>query len=215
MRPFRDQLAAAHEAHRVGYALRHHENNLVRLKGHVFLSMWDGPTGAPLHQWDQPNVITMDASLLMAALMKNPLEPKHGINMLAVGTGAVGSILNPDAPGKFQRQLNNEIARKSFAETTFRDSNGAKSLIRTPVVDFTTIFGEGEAVGPLNEMGLISTISDNPAVKNPNPNQAHSEAEYDPTIDTSLYDVQVNYLTFGVVTKASTSVLAITWRLQF
>jgi hypothetical protein len=185
------------------------------LQGHVYMTMWDGPSGKILTQWDRPNVITLDASLLMAALMKNPQEPKHGINMLAVGTGALGSILNPDAPGKYQRQLNNEVARKSFAETTFRDANGAKSLIRTPVVDFTTVFGEGEAVGPLNEMGLISTISKNPLTKNPNPNQAPSTADYDPTIDTSLYDVQVNYLTFGVVTKAATAVLAITWRIQF
>lgn len=177
--------------------------------------MWDSVTGASLLSWDRPNVVTLDAGLLLAALMKDSSEPKHGINMLAVGTGATGSILNPDAPANYQRQLNQEIARKPFSEVTFRDANGAKSSIRTPVVDFTTIFGEGEAVGPLNEMGLMSTISDNTGILNPNPNIALSPEDYDSTIDTSLYDTLVNYLTFGVVTKPSASILAITWRLTF
>ena len=33
------------------------------------------------------------------------MEPPHGINMLAIGTGALGAILNPDAPSKEQRRL--------------------------------------------------------------------------------------------------------------
>lgn len=201
---------------RMGMAsLYEEEPRKFPVDGHVFFKMWDSRTGKLLLDRDQKNVVTLDAGLLVAALMKDPQEPAHGINMLAVGTGALGNILEPDAPGRYQRQLNNEIFRKSFAETTFRDSNGAKSAIRTPVVDFTTIFGEGEAVGPLNEMGLMSTISNNNAVLNPNPNQAQSEAEYDPTIDTSLYDVMVNYLTFGVIVKPATSILQLTWRLTF
>lgn len=187
----------------------------LRYDGHVSMRMWDPRTGEVTFEWDHHNVVTLDAGLLLAALMKDPNEPAHGINMLAVGTGATGSILNPDAPGNYQRRLNNEIARKPFSEVTFRDANGAKSAIRTPVVDYTTIFGEGEAVGPLTEMGLVSTISDNTGTLNPNPNHALSPEEYDPTIDTSLYDVLVNYHTFGVVVKPATMILSITWRLTF
>ena len=69
-----------------------------------------------------------------------------------------------------------------------------------------------EAVGPLNEMGVISTISDNPGTRNPNPEAFPS---YTTTLDISNYDVQINYLTHGVVTKPSASVLALTWRLTF
>jgi len=186
------------------------------LKGECFLTMTDVRTGEVQIQWRCPQVVTLDASLLVAALTKDPNEPAHGINMLAVGTGALGAILNPDKPTNEQRRLNNEIARKPFSETTFRDANGAAVAIRTNVVDYTTIFGESEAVGSLNEMGVLSTISDNVAIKNPNPNFAGQGGEpYDPTIDTSEYDMLCNFLTFGVITKPATSILTITWRLSY
>jgi len=186
------------------------------LKGEFFLTMTDVRTGEVQIQWRCPQVVTLDASLLVAALTKDPNEPAHGINMLAVGTGALGAILNPDKPTNEQRRLNNEIARKPFSETTFRDANGAAVAIRTNVVDYTTIFGESEAVGSLNEMGVLSTISDNVAIKNPNPNFAGQGGEpYDPTIDTSEYDMLCNFLTFGVITKPATSILTITWRLSY
>ena len=83
-------------------------------------------------------------------------------------------------------------------------------------MDFTTIYGESEAVGPLNEMGLLSTISDNTAIINNDPNFAGEGGQpYDPTIDTSQYDMLVNYLTFAVISKPATSILTITWRLTF
>jgi len=56
------------------------------------------------------------------------------------------------------------------------------------------------------------TASLNPAVTNPINN---GPASYDPTIDVSGYDIIVNYLTFGVVTKPATAVVSITWRLTF
>jgi hypothetical protein len=195
---------------------RHEESSVLRVKGRVIVDLVDSRTHQPLHHWEKDNVVTLDASLLVAALVKDPNEPAHGINMLSVGTGALGAALNPDSPTNEQRRLNNEIARKSFAETTFRDANGAASAIRTKVVDFTTIFGESEAVGPLNEMGLLSTISDNTAEQNLNPNAAGQGGQaYDPAIDTSQYDVLCNYLTFGVISKPPTSILTITWRLTF
>ena len=100
----------------------------------------------------------------------------------------------------------------SFASTTFRNPDGVAVSYPTNVVDFTTTFGEAEAVGPLNEMGLVSTVSDNPTVLNPNPN---AYPTYDATLDITEYDVLLNYLTFSVVTKPSTAILTITWRLTF
>jgi hypothetical protein len=212
----RETLKKLGSGFKLGMGFQYQEPVGVRCKGRVMFHMVDARSGEVQLDRAQDNVVTLDASLLVAALMKDPQEPAHGINMLAVGTGALGPILNPDAPPREQRRLNNEIARKPFAETTFRDANGAASAIRTNVVDFTTIYGESEAVGPLNEMGLLSTISDNTAIINNNPNFAGQGGQaYDPAIDTSQYDMLVNYLTFAVISKPATSILTITWRLTF
>lgn len=201
---------------KLGMGVRHDETNVLRVKGQVFFEMRDAKTGELQLERVQDNVVTLDAGLLVARLCKNNQEPRHGFNMLAVGTGALGALLNPDAPSREQRRLNNEIARKPFAETTFRDGNGAAVSIPTNVVDFTTIFGESEAVGPLNEMGLLSTISDNTAVRNNNPNFAGQGGQpYDPTVDVTNYDVLCNFLCFSVVSKPATSILTVTWRITY
>jgi len=212
----RETLKKLSSGFKLGMGFQHQERLGVRCKGRVMFHMVDARTGEVQLDRAQDNVVTLDASLLVAALMKDPNEPAHGINMLAVGTGALGAILNPDAPPREQRRLNEEITRKTFSDTTFRDANGAASAIRTNVVDFTTIYGQSEAVGPLNEMGLVSSISDNEAIINNNPNFAGEGGQpYDPAIDTSQYDMLVNYLTFAVISKPATSVLTITWRLTF
>lgn len=199
---------------KLGMGFRHEDAARSVSSGHVFFEMRDARTGELQFKHEQHNVVTLDASLLVAGLCKDNQARSHGFNMLAVGTGALGSLLNPDLPPREQRRLNNEIARKPFAETTFRDANGAAVAIPTNVVDYTTIYGEGEAVGPWNEMGLLSTISDNTAIRNPNPNFAGQGGEpYDPTIDVANYDILCNYLTFAVVTKPSTSILTVTWRI--
>lgn len=213
---FRDKIKKLTSGFKMGMGLQYEEPTGIRCKGRVMFHMVDARTGEVQLDRAQDNVVTLDAGLLVAALMKDPKEPKNGINMLAVGTGALGSLLSPDAPTRNQRRLNEEIYRKPFAETTFRDANGAAVGIRTNVVDFTTVFGQAEAVGPLNEMGLVSTISNNQSIKNPNPNFAGQGGQpYDPTIDTAQYDMLVNYLTFAVVSKPATSILTITWRLTF
>jgi hypothetical protein len=79
-------------------------------------------------------------------------------------------------------------------------------------VDFTCTFDEGEAVGPLNEMGILSTISSNPLVTNPNPNSFPTR---DTTVDLTIYDILVNYLTFSVLSIPATARLSITWRITF
>lgn len=212
----REKFARLQSGFKLGMGSLHVERACMTVKGHVFFEMRDAATGELQLQHDQDNVVTLDAGLLVAALMKDPTEPAHGINMLAVGTGALGALLNPDAPSNQQRRLNNEIGRKPFAETTFRNANGTAVAFRTNVVDFTTIYGQAEAVGPLNEMGLLSTISNNTTILNNNPNFAGQGGQpYDPTVDTANYDTLVNYLTFSVISKPATSILTITWRLSF
>lgn len=132
--------------------------------------------------------------------------------MLAVGTGATGALLNPDSPDPRQRQLNAEIARKAFATVQFRNADGTASAVPTNIVDFTTIFGSGEAVGPLNEMGLVSPVSENPLVTTP---VGATFPTYSTTVDLTNFDVLVNYLSYPVISKPSTAVLTVTWRLTF
>jgi hypothetical protein len=181
-------------------------------KGMYILHMVDGKTGETLEYWETPQVITADASILAAMLFKDPSTRPLGANMLAVGTGATGALLSPDAPDPDQRKLNAELSRKPWSSTTFRDASGNAVAIPTNIVDFTATFDEAEAVGPLNEMGIVATISANPLVLNPNPNTYPTR---DVTVDLTLYDIFVNYLTFAVLSKPSTARLTITWRISF
>lgn len=181
-------------------------------KGEFFIKLVDVATGEVLHEEHKQNIITADASILAAMLFKDPTTRTLGANMLAVGTGATGSLLSPDAPDPDQRKLNAELARKPWSQTVFRDAGGNAVAIPTNIVDFTATFDESEAVGPLNEMGIMATISASPLVLNPNPNAFPTR---DVTVDLSLYDIQVNSLTFAVISKPSTARLTITWRITF
>lgn len=219
MQTFRERkLKKARSGFKLGMKMRHEEKVKMNqdggytIRGDVFFHLQDGKTKKTIEKRELKNLIVRDAGILIAALLKDPNEPAHGINMLAVGTGATGALLSPNAPDDKQRKLNAELERKAFSSTQFRDSGGGAVSIRTNIVDFTTTFAEAEAVGPLNEMSLLSTISDSPATKNPNPN---SFPTYDPTVDTSLYDICVNYLTFATLSKPSSAILTITWRLSF
>jgi hypothetical protein len=160
------------------------------------------------------NLVVLDASILIARLMKNNVEPPHGIYALAVGTGNIGwNPMSPPAATNTQRSLWSEIARKTFANTQFINAGGLPVAIPTNVVDFTTTFAEAEAVGALDEMGLIGgNVSTNLSQRNPvlPPNGA-----YDPTVDLTQFDTLVNYLTFPVINKPATSTLTIVWRLSF
>lgn len=209
----RDKLNPLGDEVRIGMKVLH-QDRLPALRGHVWIKMVDTRTNEVLLERDFPNLVTLDSGLLIARLTKDPTEPNYGIYMLAVGTGANGNPLAPDAPSREQRVLNAEIERKAFSSVVFRDALGGISAIPTNVVDYTTIFSESEAVGTLNEMGLISPISANPTIKNDNPNQAGQGGQvYDPTIDVTLYDILVNHLTFSVISKPSTATLTITWRI--
>jgi len=198
--------------------LQPHYEELVPLmskaNGSFHLKMWDAKTGDVLVEWEKPNVLTLDSGIIAARLFKNSQDPtvgaNNGITMLAIGTGATGNILNPDAPDERQRSLNTELFRKAFASSQFRTAAGVAVAYPTNIVDFTTTYGEAEAVGPLNEMALIHPAD--PA--NPIP-AIYSGVNYDASFDTTNYDLMANYLTFGVITKPSTAILSITWRLTF
>jgi len=207
----KDSMPRPKQGFKMGAAIRYNDA-ILGAKGKFLIELRDSRTGDLLYYEERDNIITLDGGVLAAMLFAAGATMTSGITMLAVGTGATGPLLNPDAPDPRQRHLNAEIARKPFSSVTFRNSAGAVSSVPTNVVDFTTIFGEGEAVGPLNEMGLMRTISMNPLVLNPVPSVFPA---YDPTVDLTLFDVEVNYLTFSVVSKPSTSVLTITWRLTF
>ncbi|TFH65833.1 MAG: hypothetical protein E4G90_05625, partial [Gemmatimonadales bacterium] len=63
------------------------EPKVVTSKGLVMFEMRDARTGELQLQREEHNVVTLDAGLLVARLMKDNEEPDHGINMLGVGTG--------------------------------------------------------------------------------------------------------------------------------
>lgn len=184
------------------------------IRGDVFFKMRDGQTGELQWEHELRNLVVLDASILIARLMKDNAEPPHSIFALAVGTGDSGwNPMAPPAPTNTQRALYSEITRKTFSDTNFVDGDGVPVAFPTKVVDFTTDFTEAEAVGPLVEMGLIGgNVSTNLSVRNPvtPPNGA-----YDPTVDLTQFETLINYLTFPVVNKPATSTFSITWRLSF
>lgn len=186
------------------------------VRGDVFFKMWDGPKkGDPIWTDSLTNLVVLDASILIARLVKNNAEPPHGIFALAVGTGDVGwDLQNPPAPTKTQRAIYSEITRKTFSETTFiHPVTAVPVAYPTKVVDFTTIFTESEAVGPLVEMGLIGgNVDSNLSIRKP---VSPANGSYNDTVDLTNYDTLFNYLTFKVVNKPATSTFEITWRLTF
>jgi len=207
-----DSVNRPKQGFKLGLGIRNDEPSALSLKGEVFFHLADSRTEEVLLERHEKNLVVRDGGVLAAMLFAAGATGTSGLTMLAVGTGATGPLLNPDVPDARQRHLNTEIARKTFSSVTFRNSEGAVSAVPTNVVDFTTIFGEGEAVGGLNEMSLVRTISMNPLVLNPVPSVFPT---YNPTIDLTLFDVSVNYLAFGIIAKPNTSVLTLTWRLTF
>src|SRR5271167_4773554 len=94
------------------------------IRGDVFLYLRAGKDSANPGELQEArehrNLVVLDASILIARLMKNNIEPPHGIYALAVGTGNVGwNPMSPPAATNTQRSLWSEIARKTFADTEF------------------------------------------------------------------------------------------------
>lgn len=210
MARFQENARRTRQAVKMGMGLTFPEMGFHPKKGSFLFEMRDAKTGEVLSAFERDNIITRDAGLVGAAHFKGELT--GGLKMLAIGSGATGNLLSPDAPQDTQRKLNTEITRKAFSSTTYRTAEGVAVSYRTHIVDYTTTFGESEAVGALNEMGLLVPFSLNPSTKNPINN---GPTNYDPSIDTTGLDLMVNYLTFPVIAKPATAVLSITWRLTF
>jgi len=183
------------------------------VKGEVFFELTHPDnTKEVLHR---NNIYTLDGGILAAMLFSATArgETISGPLFLAIGSGASGSILNPDLADNRQRKLNTEVARKEFSSVVFRTSTGEISTVPTNIVDFTTVFTESEASGAsLNEMGLISPKDLDPLILTP---VTDAFPTYNATVDLNDFDRLLNYLTFPVISKISGSVLAITWRLTF
>jgi len=184
------------------------------VRGDVFMTLRDGQSGEIQAKREHRNLIVKDASILVARLMKDNQEPAKSVFVLAMGTGDSGwNPLSPPAPTNTQRALYSELTRKTFSQTQFIDAGGIPTAIPTNVVDYTTIFTESEAVGPLVEMGLLGGyISTNLSVRNP---VTPPNGPYDPLVDLRERETMVNYLTFPVINKPATSTLEIVWRLTF
>ncbi len=184
------------------------------LRGDVFLKVRNARTGALEEEWEKRNLVVLDASILIARLVKDNQEPPQGAFALAVGSGDIGwDVMNPPAATATQRSLYAEITRKTFASTQFINSGGSPVGFPTNIVDFQTIYTESEAVGPLVEMGILGgNIDSNLSIKNPvtPPNGA-----YDDTVDLTQFETLINYLSFPVINKPATSTLEIVWRLTF
>ena len=165
------------------------------VKGVIFMTMKhkDGT----IERRERQNVIVDDASLLMAQLMKeNSGVP--GIMALAMGTGDIGwDLQNPPIATASASALVNEIDRAvspiGLTSTYIDTGTLLPTPTRTNIVDFESTFGETEAVGTLVEMGLFGGTG---AV-------------------SALGGTMVNYHTFPVWNKPSSSTLTIVWRLTF
>lgn len=197
-----------------GMLLRSFDSGLLPVSGEVICDLKD-LDGNQLAYFSKSNIITLDAGILGAWLFRGAFgggAARNPLLMLGVGTGAIGNQNDPDPPQATRRRLRSMLARKPFSSVQFRDALGNVSAIPTHVVDFTVTFVEGEAVGPLNEMGLISTINNSvlPAFWLEVP-----EGTYDASLDVSGYDLLANYLCFGTVNKPALSILSFTWRLTF
>jgi hypothetical protein len=188
------------------------------LKGEVFMVLKDGATGREQDRRHIKNLVVRDASILVARLLKDNQEVGlRSAFVLAVGTGDTGwDLMNPPAPTDTQRALYSELTRKRFFQTDFVDPGGLPVGYPTNVVDYTTTFSEGEAVGPLVEMALLGgNISTNMSIRNPVPTPygPNSALAYDAAHNLTMWETELNYLTFAVVNKPATSTLTITWRL--
>jgi hypothetical protein len=201
---------------RMVMSILHKDKYERKIRGEVFWIMTDHITGE-VTRGHLPNKVTLDASILLARLLKSTIipyqsEPRFGIYALALGTGDIAWDPNhPPAATNTQRSLFNELARKAISATNFVDPQGNISGVPTNIVDFTATFAPGEATGPLTEMGLLGGDID-PILANTNP-ILPPNGIYDPTVNTVGFDSLVNFLTFPVINKPALSSLSFTWRL--
>jgi hypothetical protein len=161
------------------------------IKGKLFMRAYEN--GNLVHEYISPNIIVNTASILIARLLKDNTEPQAGISYLAVGSGSgAWDPFDPPAPSTAQTRLENEFYRKPIDLSTFvHPETGEPTTVKTNIVDYSVSFGEGEAVGPILELGLFG-------------GDATSELGS---------GTQVNWRTFPVINKTSTMTLTVIFRI--
>lgn len=107
--------------------------------------------------FDFQNKVTAMAGIVLARLVKDNREADlYGAQYLALGQGDSGwDPQNPPDPSGEETRLESEVIRKEFSSREFIDIDGNVSVAPTNTIDLTAIFGSGEAVAPLMEMGII------------------------------------------------------------
>ena len=175
------------------------ERHGYRLRGDIWLKVGNNLSREDVLAYpdlQKKNLIVDIASDQLAEWAIQGSSPTvPGILTLAVGTGdGFFDLQNPPAPTASQTLLEGELARKIFADKTYVNTGTLlPTATRTNIIDLTTTFLEAEAVGPLVEMGLFAGTG---------------------ALSTNS-GTMINYITFSVINKPSTSELSIIWRLTF
>jgi hypothetical protein len=171
------------------------ENEKVSgMRGELFLKAYDSNQGGKLvYDYHKNNIIVNTASILIARLLKDSSEPRNGISYLAIGSGnGEWDLFDPPAPTTSQIELENEFYRKSIDVSTFvHPETGEPTTAKTNIVDYAVTFGEGEAVGPIVEMGLFGG---------------------DATAELNS-GTMINWRTFPVINKTSTMSVTVIFRI--
>ena len=141
------------------------------------------------------NIVVLEASTLLARLMKDPSEPDAGVSYFALGTGdPAWDLLNPGLPVDTATTLIAEIGRVAPTSSTFIDPvSNLPTSDPTNIVDWDFDFDESQAVGPLMEAGLFGG---------------------DATL-TADSGSMITWKTFPVISKTSTMTISFTYRLTF
>lgn len=141
------------------------------------------------------NIVVLEASVLLARLMKNPSDPIAGVGYFALGTGnPAWDLLNPPPPVDTATTLIAEIERVAPTSSTFiNPADGLASATPTNIVDWDFDFADSEAVGPLMEAALFGG---------------------DATL-TADSGSMITWKTFPVISKTNTMTISFTYRLTF
>jgi hypothetical protein len=170
------------------------KENFHGLKGELILKAYDmAQDGKLVYQYHHSNIIVNTASILIARLLKDSSEPQNGISFLAIGSGSgEWDLFDPPAPTTSKTFLENEFYRKSIDVSTFvHPETGEPTNAYTNIVDYAVTFGEGEAVGPIVEMGLFGG---------------------DATAEINS-GTMINWRTFPVINKTSTMSVTVIFRI--
>ena len=129
------------------------EESFRKLAGaEIFIRREDGKLEKVGH-----NLVVDSAYALLAALALAPEDLLGGFTFISAGVGEIlWDPMHPPAPLNTDVKLANEIDRVAISDKYFVDpSTGEPVDYRTNVIDLIGVFGEGQAVGAIVEIGLF------------------------------------------------------------